>query len=71
MMCIAMNITVNGKIITLEGPHTIAEMLQHLGLSEAPCAVEVNRDLVPRREHANRTLCEGDEIEIVTLVGGG
>ena len=71
MMCTAMNIIVNGEIITLQGPHTVAELLQHVGLAEAPCAVEVNRDLVPKREHADRALGDGDVVEIVTLVGGG
>jgi thiamine biosynthesis protein ThiS len=70
-MCNAMNITVNGEITTLDGPHTVAELLQHVGLADAPCAVEVNRDLVPKREHASRPLRDGDVVEIVTLVGGG
>ena len=34
-------------------------------------AVEVNRTVVARREHATRTVAAGDRIEIVTLVGGG
>ena len=31
----------------------------------------MNRDVVPRAEHPNRQLCDGDAVEIVTLVGGG
>jgi len=34
-------------------------------------AVEVNRRVVPRRDHAATLLQDGDSIEIVTLVGGG
>jgi thiamine biosynthesis protein ThiS len=34
-------------------------------------AVEVNCDLVPRRSFEATALKEGDQIEIVTLVGGG
>jgi thiamine biosynthesis protein ThiS len=34
-------------------------------------AVEVNRAVVARREHATRTVAAGDRVEIVTLVGGG
>jgi thiamine biosynthesis protein ThiS len=33
--------------------------------------VEVNRKVVPRRQHAEHTLRDGDTVEIVTLVGGG
>jgi thiamine biosynthesis protein ThiS len=34
-------------------------------------AVEVNRELVPRRNFEATQLQEGDHVEIVTLVGGG
>jgi thiamine biosynthesis protein ThiS len=34
-------------------------------------AVELNRQLVPRAQFAQRMLAEGDELEVVTLVGGG
>ena len=34
-------------------------------------AVEVNRELVPRARRGERVLAEGDELELVTLVGGG
>jgi sulfur carrier protein len=42
-----------------------------LPLPRGPTAVEVNRVLVPRSQHASRVLAEGDAIEVVTLVGGG
>jgi sulfur carrier protein len=34
-------------------------------------AVEVNRAVLSRRDHAAREVADGDRIEIVTLVGGG
>jgi sulfur carrier protein len=34
-------------------------------------AVERNFELVPRGNHAECVLHEGDQLEIVTLVGGG
>jgi sulfur carrier protein len=71
IMCSSIHITVNGEATTLQGGHTVADLLAHVGLAEAPCAVEVNRDLVPKRKHASHTLRDGDVVEIVTLVGGG
>ncbi len=65
------NLTVNGEQTQLETPATVAELLTAKGLADKPCAVEVNKALVPKREHANHQLEEGDTIEIVTLVGGG
>jgi sulfur carrier protein len=66
----SVSITVNGAGVDFESPPTVAELLVHLGTT-GPCAVEVNRDVVPRREHAERPLADGDVVEIVTLVGGG
>jgi sulfur carrier protein len=34
-------------------------------------AVEVNAEVVPREEHAFRVVQAGDQLEVVTLVGGG
>ncbi len=66
-----MKIRVNGDQRTLENTCTIAALLDELNLGGQPCAVEVNTAVVPRREHAERVLSDGDSVEIVTLVGGG
>lgn len=67
----SMRITINGN--TRELPHgtTIAALLESLGLQPKYVAVERNRELVPRQQHAACTIEDGDEMEIVTLVGGG
>jgi thiazole synthase len=64
-------VTVNDQRHTFPDPLTVADLLRHLNRDAAKLAVEVNRDLVPRAEHAARKLAEGDAVEIVTLVGGG
>jgi sulfur carrier protein len=66
-----MIISVNGQPQTLEKQCNIAELLSDRGLAKAACAVEVNRRLVPKRDHGGHYLAEGDCVEIVTLVGGG
>jgi len=66
-----MMVIVNDKPKEVPAGTTLAELVEELGLGEVPCAAEVNRQLVPKREHAGRELCEGDRIELVTLVGGG
>lgn len=66
-----MKLTVNGDEITLDGPHTVRELLVLLQLTEGPVAVERNRAIVPRAEHATEVLADGDEIEVVHFVGGG
>jgi sulfur carrier protein len=64
-------ITVNGEPQEIPDGTTVAALVASLGLPRGPTAVEVNRELVPRSQHAARTLADGDAVEIVTLVGGG
>ena len=50
---------------------TIAELVRQLELQPRYVAVEVNFELIPREQHEQHVLHEGDRLEIVTLVGGG
>ncbi|MCA9079835.1 MAG: sulfur carrier protein ThiS [Planctomycetaceae bacterium] len=64
-------ITLNGASYELAAGTTVAELLIIRQLSVKFLAVERNRELVPRAQHAECLLVAGDEVEIVTLVGGG
>lgn len=66
-----MQITVNGELQEAPAGETVASLVERLGLAGSACAAEVNRQLVPRAQHTQRELHEGDSVEIVTLVGGG
>lgn len=66
-----MEITINGKPEIVPDHTTVAALLEQHGLSAAACAVEINRRIVPKKQHAQHTLDDGDSVEIVTLVGGG
>ena len=66
-----LRITVNGEAREVAGGTTVAALLESLGAPRQATAVEVNRELVPRSQHAARALADGDAVEIVTLVGGG
>ena len=66
-----MKVSINGEDTVLDGACTVRELLEQRGLGKGPCAVEVNRTLVPKRRHEEHVLAEGDTVEIVTLVGGG
>lgn len=65
------------KTLTLNGAaqetdaRTVRELIEQLGYSQQAVAVEVNRQLVPRKDHEQTELHDGDRIELVTLVGGG
>jgi sulfur carrier protein len=66
-----MQVVVNGSEREIPEGLTVKELVAHLGLSGGPVAVEVNREIVPRAEHASRAVAAGDAIEIVHFVGGG
>ena len=66
-----MNITVNSQPQRIEPNMTVADLLEQLKMDPRRVAVEVNRQLVPRTEHRDERLRDGDQVEIVTLVGGG
>jgi sulfur carrier protein len=64
-------ITVNGDALDVPDDLTVAALVTHLGLTTGPVAVERNRDVVPRAEHATTKVAPGDTLEIVHFVGGG
>ncbi len=64
-------IQVNGSDHEIPEAVSVTELLVGLGLAGQAVAVEVNRDLVPKRDHEARALKAGDQVELVTLVGGG
>src|SRR5208283_3043710 len=66
-----LEITLNGQRREVPAPMTVAQLLVHLQLKPEFVAVEVNRDLVGRGSHAERSLAPGDVLERVTLMGGG
>ena len=66
-----MRLLVNGSERQVEASITVRALIESLGLGDALVAVERNREIVPRAQHAETTLAEGDEIEIVHFVGGG
>lgn len=66
-----MRITVNGDAVEMEGDATLIDLLQMLSLSDARVAVELNGEIVPRSQHQQQALQDGDTLEIVHAIGGG
>ncbi|WP_111657699.1 sulfur carrier protein ThiS [Isoalcanivorax indicus] len=65
-----MQIQVNGDALDFHG-RTISDLLVQLEIHGRRLAVEVNRDIIPKSEHADHALQDGDVIEIVHAIGGG
>ncbi|WP_010583310.1 sulfur carrier protein ThiS [Schlesneria paludicola] len=64
-------ILVNGKLQHIAPEATVADLLEQLKLNPKFLAVELNRHVVSRADHSRTRLSANDELEIVTLVGGG
>ncbi len=65
-----MDIVLNGQVREISDDLTIEGLLGELAL-QGPLAVELNKEVCPKKQHGETRLQAGDELEIVTIVGGG
>ena len=66
-----MSITLNGSPHPLAAPATVAQLLEHLGLTGKPVVVELNHAALTPAEHATAMVADGAQVEIVVLAAGG
>ena len=65
-----MNVKVNGQERDVPAGTSVLQLIEQHNLTPQKVAVELNRRLI-RSERYETVLSEGDEVEIVTFVGGG
>lgn len=65
-----MNIIINGENKEFKSKITLLELLKELDLSDKPIVVELNKEIIIKEKY-NKELFSGDNLEIVTFVGGG
>ena len=70
-MSTSIDVVINGQPRKIEHGTTVLVLLDQLGLAEKRVAVERNREIVPRAQHGSTILAAGDQLELVTFVGGG
>lgn len=64
-------VRVNGEEMELAEGTTVEQLLVRLEVRRDRLAVERNRVIVPRTAYTETVLASGDQLEIVSLVGGG
>lgn len=64
-------IRLNGEPFAVAAGTSVADLLAKLEIDPRRAAVERNKRIVRKPEHGTTVLVEGDEVEVVTLVGGG
>jgi thiazole synthase len=66
-----MYIFLNGAKQNVTDLVTVNELLAQLKLESRKVAVELNKKVIPLKDHGHTAINEGDYVEVVTLVGGG
>jgi thiamine biosynthesis protein ThiS len=66
-----MDITLNGEKRAVPDGLTVAGLLQHLGIQPERVAVEINLDIVRKTSYSERSVSDGDSVELVQFMGGG
>lgn len=66
-----MQVQVNGDAMALPSEATLADLIDRMSLAGKRLAIEVNEDIVPRSQHPEFRLHEGDRVEVVHAIGGG
>ena len=64
-------IQLNGEPVPLPLPLTVHALLGVFSLDPRAVAVELNKVVVRRAAYADAVINDGDEVEIVSFVGGG
>jgi thiamine biosynthesis protein ThiS len=66
-----MKIFINGETKEIAGEVNLLELLDNFSLPRERIAVELNREVVRKKDWQNIRVKDADKIEIVHFVGGG
>ncbi len=66
-----MIIRVNGEERIIGDGTTIEALLTELKIKPQAMAIDLNREIIPKRLYKNTMLKDGDSLEIVRMTGGG
>ncbi len=66
-----MQVQVNGERRDCRAGSTVGDLLRELEIKTERVAVELNLEILDRKEFDHRGLKEGDRVEILSFIGGG
>ena len=66
-----MRIFINGETKEIAGELKLSELLKHFSLPQERVAVELNREVVRKKDWENIKISDGDRLEVIHFVGGG
>lgn len=65
------NLTLNGKPRDVAVETPLVQLLADLNVDRRMIAVALNGDVLPRNSYEGIVLHDGDQVEVVRMVGGG
>ena len=66
-----MKVFINGETKEIVGEVSLIELLENFSLPHERIAVELNKEVVRKKDWQNILVKDADKIEIVHFVGGG
>ncbi len=66
-----MRIRLNGEERGITQDLTVSALLQELDILPDRVVIEVNMEVLERQAFGHRVLKEGDQVEIMSFIGGG
>jgi len=66
-----MKIKLNGNEIEVNDNISVLELMKMKNLDSTKYVAIVNEDVIPKSKISEVILKEGDEVEIITMMGGG
>jgi thiamine biosynthesis protein ThiS len=70
-MAEALHIQVNGQPRDCRTGSTVGDLLRELEITTERVAVELNLEILDRKDFDFRSLNQGDRVEILSFIGGG
>ena len=70
-MAEALQIQVNGQPRDCRSGATVGDLLRELDIKTDRVAVELNLEILDRKDFEQRSLKHGDRVEILSFIGGG
>ncbi len=66
-----MTLTLNGESLEVVDDSNAHDLIVQLGYENQRIALEINEAIIPKSQHTEFALNEGDICEIIKAVGGG
>jgi thiamine biosynthesis protein ThiS len=66
-----MKVFINGETQEIPNEVNLSELLKNLSLPSERVAIELNKEVVRKRDWENVKVADSDKIEIIHFVGGG